>query len=137
MIPTNKDWATMRQMLRQVMQDTIEIYNVSTSNNEWGTPTTTRTLATTTKGQLSAASGNERKLAESLGAINNVITGEENIEIMHLVLPYGTSLALTQEVKSPDGKYWQVVQVGSSQTYTAALEATLMRKIVNDEVQDE
>lgn len=125
----------MRQLVRAVMQDTIEIYNVTTTTDEWGNPTTSRTLATTVKGQLSAASGNERKLAESLGAINNVITGDENIEIMHLVLPYGTSLALNQEVKSPDGKYWQVVQVNSSQSYTAALEATLMRTIINNEVQ--
>lgn len=134
MMPTNKDWAVMRTLLRAVMQDTIEIYNVSIANNEWGEPIKTRTLVTTTKGQLSAASGNERRIVESIGAANNIFTGDENIEVMHLVLPFDTALALNQEIKSPDGKYWLVTQSATSQDYTAALEATIWRKVVNDEV---
>lgn len=124
----------MRSLLTKVMPDTVEIYTVSIANNQWGFPTKSYTLATTVKGQLSAANGNERKLIESIGAIQNVVTGDETLEGMHLRLPYGTSLALTQEVKTADGKYWQVAQVGSTQTYIAALEATLFRKLVNDEV---
>lgn len=134
MLPSNKDWAILRNLLPKVMQDYVEIYTVSTSNNQWGKPTKSYSLATTVSGQLSAANGNERKLIESLGAIQNVVTGDETLEGMHLRLPYGTSLTLTQEVKTIDGKYWQVAQVGSTQTYTAALEATLFRKLVNDEV---
>lgn len=134
MMPTNKDWAVMRTLLRAVMQDTIEIYNVSIANNEWGEPIKTQTLVTTIKGQLSAASGDERKIVESIGAANNIFTGDENIEVMHLVLPFDTALALNQEIKSPDGKYWLVTQAATSQNYTAALEATIWRKVVNDEV---
>jgi len=121
----------MCRLLRSVMQDTINIYDISKSVNGEGYETTTRTLALTTIGQLSAPNGNERQLIQAL-----VDSGRENTEVIKLTLPYGTTIAINQEVGTSDGKYWNVIFTGTSQTYTAAVEVLLYRRIVNNQVVD-
>lgn len=131
MLPTNKDWRSMRTMLRKVMQDTVSIYNVTVTMNGEGYETKVRTLALSSIGQLSAANGSERQLIQAL-----VDSGNENIETMKLTLPYGTSISINQEVDTADSKVWNVVHTNTSQTYTAAVEALLYRKVVNGTVID-
>lgn len=131
MMPTNKDWAVMHTLLRKVMQDTVSIYNVTVSTNGEGYETKVRTLALSSIGQLSAANGSERQLIQSL-----VDSGNENIETIKLTLPYGTSITINQEVDTADSKVWNVVHTNTSQTYTAATEALLYRKVVNGTVID-
>jgi uncharacterized protein YlxP (DUF503 family) len=131
MLPNNKQWLSMRAMLRRVMQDTVTIYNVTVSTNGEGYETKVRTLALTSIGQLSAANGSERQLIQAL-----VDAGNENIETMKLTLPYGTSISVNQEVDTADSKVWNVVHTNTSQTYTAATEALLYRKVVNNTVID-
>lgn len=111
------------------MQDTVSIYSVSSSYNGEGYQTKTRTLTSGTIGQLSAASGNEVQLIESL-----VNAGSENIATLKLLLPYGTTIAVDNEVDTADGFTWNVIHANTTQTYIAAVEALLYRRVVNGSV---
>lgn len=131
MLPTQRDWATMRQLLRLVMQDTVSIYDISASYNGEGYKTKVRTLAITSIGQLSNPTGSERQLISDLAN-----AGVENIESIKVTLPYNTSISINQEVDTADGKTWNVIHTNASQTYTAAVEALLYRRVVNESVVD-
>lgn len=119
----------MRQMLRKVMQDSVSIYDVAESYNAEGYVTKNRTLASGTIAQLRDSTGSERQLIQAL-----VNAGNENIETITLVLPYGTNIVINQEVDTADNKTWNVIHTTSSQTYSAATIALLYRRVVNDTV---
>lgn len=129
MLPSATNWAMIRKALRQVMQDTISIYNISITRNGEGYESKVRTLAISSIAQLSAPSGNERRLIQAL-----VDGGAENIETIKLTLPYNTSIAINQEVDTADAKTWNVIHTTTTQTYNGATEALLYRRVVNDRV---
>ena len=129
MLPSNSDWAFMRREVQKFMQDTVTIYTITTTRDRYGKETTTKTSVGTSKAQLHDASGSEKQLIAAL-----VNEGIENIETAKLALPYGTEIDATKQVQTSDGKYWSIVGTNTSQTFTAATEVLLYRRLVNGQM---
>lgn len=130
-IPSVMDWNLMRTTLTYFMPDVIQVYTLTTTYNEYGQPTEARTLTTTISGQLSAATGTEIQHVNDIISSDAVNEGVENTEVLHLVLPFSASLTTEQEVTTADGKNWNVTVSNDSQTFTAAREYTLYRRLLN------
>lgn len=131
MLPTNSDWNFMRSEVQKFMPDTVSIYSISTSYSSETGESKVRTLVSTVKAKIHDASGNEKRLLQTL-----VDVGTETIETARLDLPYGTTITTDYEVLTADGKYWNIHSTNASQTFTAETEALLYRKIVNGVVQN-
>lgn len=124
------DIVTLRGM-RNIMNtkfltETMEIYSVTITKDAYAQETTTRTLLSTVKGQVSTLNGSEKDLLTAL-----IDGGLENKEVAKFVLPYGTTVDVGNEIKTADNKYWSVTHVGSTQTFIAALEVLVMREVIN------
>lgn len=131
MTPGDKVWKLMRSRVQRYYSDVVSIYSVGTTYDEYGKETTARTLLATVSGQLSKAGGSERQHVTTILSNAPVDQGIENTEIMHLALPYDTSLSIEHEVTTADGKNWQVTNINDSATFTAAKEATIYRHLVS------
>lgn len=114
----------MREIVQSYYTDTIEIYEQNIVIDRYGKKTygIGLKLATVT-GQLSIPRGNETRQLTQLRD-NGVLQDET----YRLALPYGTSITTDNKVKTVDGKYWNVVSVSDSYTFTAALEVIITRE---------
>lgn len=126
----DQDLAYMRDEIRAFFDDPISIYSVTITYDEYGQETTTRTLTASVTGQLSNARGNEVQHVAEILSNAPINQGIENVEVMHLTLPYSTSLSITDEITTVDGKNWQVTNINDSQTFVAAKQATIYRHLV-------
>jgi hypothetical protein len=123
-----KMFATMRSVVTQYYPDPVSFYSVARSYTADGTDVYTRTFTASGTGQLSDVTGSERAVITAL-----VSAGTEKLETLKLMLPYGTSINTDYEVQTADGKYWQIANADSSQTFTAALKVLLYRKLVDSQ----
>lgn len=115
----------IRNEIKQFFIDTIEIYNVSkTYASDGGTVIINKTLDSTYLGQIVDVSGNEKELISAL-----INAGNESTENIKVLLPYDATVALNQELKTADNKYWNIAQINSSKTLTAALEVLAYIKV--------
>lgn len=126
MIPTAA-LGLMRAEIQKFMIDTVSIYSITNTYDGYGKATKSRTLRASVNGQLAEPNGNESKLLTTY-----LSEGTKNVETMKLVLPYGTTININDEVDTADGKTWQVAWTNSSATLTAATIALLTREINNE-----
>lgn len=129
MLPTSIDWGFMRSEVQKFMPDTVTINSVAISRDRYGNETKSYTVVSTPKAKIYDVSGSERQLIAAL--INE---GTDTFEAAKLDLPYGTTITTEHEILTADGKYWQVVQTNSTQTFTAITQALLYRHLRNQTV---
>lgn len=123
-----KMMSTMRSIITNYYPDPVSIYSIMTSGyTNDGRVVTTRSLVITVSGQITDTTGNERALIESL-----INAGNEKIETTKLYLPYSVTISADNEVDTIDGKRWEIVNVDSTKTFTAAHTVLLARKLVDN-----
>lgn len=120
--------ANMRATLEtSFMPYTLQIYNVTHTNDIAGKRTYTRTLAQTVTGQIAELSNSERTILAKL-----VNEGTEIKDAVKAVIPVGVSLTATQQVliSGVSNDYYNVIPPNLLKTFAAAQEVYLTRSVI-------
>lgn len=117
-----KTLKTMRQERRKYLLTTVSINTVAVTRDVYAQETRTLTEVAVVKGELSAPTGNEIKLATALND-----PGDRALVTMKLSLPYGTALT-TEHAVIVAGREWNVLNVNTGETYAITTNALIQRE---------
>lgn len=125
----NTTLAQIRRLSEQFLLDSFEILTATRAVDSYGRESISFAVVATVKGQLSAASGSERRLLASL-----TDSGVANLETARLALPWATSITSSHYVrKAGSSEVWNVATVLPQETLGALVVALLTREAVADE----